>query len=80
MFDNLKKKKMPPTPSKTNCQTNYFGSKVVPTEFNYNSEKKPVIQIQNGCFLKSWLINHPIHPCLISAYLQQASMYIPFYS
>ena len=39
MFDNLKKSEMPPTPSKTNCQTNYFGSKVVPTEFNYNSEK-----------------------------------------
>ena len=34
---------MPSTPSKTNCQANYFGSKVVPTEFNYNSEKKAPI-------------------------------------
>ena len=39
-FDDLQKKKMPSTASKTNCQANYFGSKVVPTESNYNSEKK----------------------------------------
>ena len=32
-FDDSQKKKMPSTPSKTNCQANYFGSKVVPTEF-----------------------------------------------
>ena len=31
------------TVSKTNCQANYFGSKVVPTEFNYNSVKKAPI-------------------------------------
>ena len=42
-FDDLQKKKMPSTPSITNCQENYFGSKVVPTEFNYNLEKKAPI-------------------------------------
>ena len=42
-FDDLQKKKMPSTPSKTNCQANYFGSKVVPTEFNYNLVKKAPI-------------------------------------
>ena len=34
---------MPSTPSKTNCQANYFGSKVVPTEFDYNLVKKAPI-------------------------------------
>jgi hypothetical protein len=43
-FDDLQKKKMPSTPSKTNCQANYFQSKVVPTEFNYRSEKKASIR------------------------------------
>ena len=38
--------KMSSTPSKTNYQANYFGSKVVHTESNENSEKKaPIWQL-----------------------------------
>ena len=52
-FDDLQKKKMPSTPSKTNCQANYFGSKVLPTESNYNSEKKaPIWQKKSRLFAR----------------------------
>ena len=69
-FDDLQKKKMPSTPSKTNCQANYFGSKVVPTEFNYNLVKKaPIWQKKIRLFAryaKSPLVLHTLFPHIVS--------------